>query len=137
MRAGGRLVFFVPASMKYWGIEDKIAGHILRYEKNDVFDLANKMDLKLSHLAGLTYPLSNFLFRLSNNIIARNESDKLKLSQTERTVYTGNREVNYKTRFPRIFNLILNEYALYPLHVFQKLFIKNKNSMVIYMELTK
>jgi hypothetical protein len=109
----------------------------LRYEKNDVIELANKMDLKLLHLAGLTYPLSNFLFRLSNNIISRNESDKLNLSQTERTVYTGNREVNYKTQFPRIFNLVLNEYALYPLHVLQKFFIKNRKSMVIYMELTK
>lgn len=137
MKTGGRLVFFVPASMNYWGIEDEIAGHILRYEKNDVIELANKMDLKLLHLAGLTYPLSNFLFRLSNNIISRNESDKLNLSQTERTVYTGNREVNYKTQFPRIFNLVLNEYALYPLHVLQKFFIKNRKSMVIYMELTK
>lgn len=133
----GRIVFLVPSSMKYWGIEDDIAGHILRYEEKDVHALANKFNLKLEHVAGLTYPISNWLFRFSNRIIDKNEKDKLNLSEHERTVYTGNRDVNFKTKFPSFFNIILNPYVMYPLHLLQKVFRKNKNCMVLYIELSK
>jgi hypothetical protein len=93
--------------------------------------------LNVNHIAGLTYPLSNWLFKLSNRIIQSKESDKLKLSEQDRTVYTGNRELNYKTQFPAIFNVILNPIVLYPLYLLQKLNLKQRNAMVLYMELTK
>ena len=115
LKANGSIVFFVPSSMKYWGIEDEIAGHMLRYERKDVDALAQRFQLNVSHLAGLTYPVSNWLFSLSNRIIQKKESEKLKLSEQERTVYTGNREVSYKTQFPKVFNLILNQVVLYQL----------------------
>ena len=65
----------------------------------------------------------------------KNEISKLKLSQKERTVYTGNREVSYKTTFPSIFKLILNRYLMWPFHILQLINRKNKNSLVIYCEL--
>lgn len=131
----GTLCTFVPSSMKHWGIEDEIAGHIKRYEYRDFEELSKKYKLKISNLAGLTFPMSNLLFSLSNFLVNKYESDKLKLSQQEQTVYTGNRNVPYKTSFPKIFNLILNPFILYPLHLLQKMFLKNANAMVIYAEL--
>jgi len=129
----GKIILFVPSSMKYWGIEDVMAGHIKRYEFEDFNDF---FELNNTHITGLTYPVSNILFSLSNFLVKKNESSKLDLSQKERTVYTGNRNVPFKTNFPAVFKLILNEFVLYPFHLLQLIFGKNKNSMVIYCELT-
>jgi hypothetical protein len=99
--------------------------------------LAKQQGLKVDHVAGLTYPVSNWLFRLSNMIVQKKEAEKMKLSQYERTVYTGNREVQFKTTFPAIFSIILNPVVLWPLHQLQQAFSGNRNSMVLYFELTK
>jgi SAM-dependent methyltransferase len=133
----GSLIFLVPSGMKFWGIEDDIAGHIRRYEFEDVHELAAKNGLLVAHIAGLTFPVSNILFRLSNQIVRKNEAEKLNLSLRERTVYTGNREVPFKTTFPFVFGLILNPLVLWPFHLLQKWFSANRNSMVLYFELTK
>ena len=132
----GLIISLVPASMKYWGIEDEIAGHIKRYEFKDFENIANQFNLTLNKNIGLTFPLSNLLFSISNTLIKKKESDKLKLSLKERTVYTGNRKIKYKTTFPKVFNVILNPIFLYPFYLLQKLFSKNKNNLVIYSELT-
>jgi SAM-dependent methyltransferase len=133
----GRLIFLVPASKKHWGIEDEIAGHFLRYEINDVNVLANKFNLNIDHLVGLTYPLSNWLIRISNSLIKNKEEKVLQLSQREKTIYTGNREVKFKTTFPFIFKIFLNSTILYPFYVLQSLNLKNKNALVLYFEFSK
>ncbi len=132
----GTLAFFVPSSMKHWGIEDKIAGHVKRYEFKDFFKLAEKYGFNIQDIAGLTYPISNWTLSLSNMIVSKHESKILDMSQKDKTVYTGNRNVPYKTNFPAILGLVLNELVLYPFHVLQKVFKTNPNSLVIYCELT-
>jgi SAM-dependent methyltransferase len=135
LNSGGRLIFLVPSSMKYWGIEDEVAGHIKRYELKDIEKLSVLHNLKIADYAGLTYPISNWLFRLSNKIVKKSESDKLSLSQKARTIYTGNRNIMYKTTFPRLFNLVLNPFILAPFYFLQNLNLKNSNAMVLYFEL--
>ena len=135
LNPNGVIVFLVPSSMKYWGIEDEIAGHIKRYEFEDFNDFESQYQLKINHIAGLTYPLSNWLFKLSNLIVKKNESSKLSMNQKEKTVYTGNRDVAYKTTFPSVFKLVLNKYVMMPFHLLQLMNRKNKNSLVIYCEL--
>ena len=132
---GGTITFLVPSSMKHWGIEDEIAGHIKRYEKEDFIDFKEKYNLDINNITGLTFPISNWLFQISNFLVKKSESSKLLLSQKEKTVYTGNRNVAYKTTFPIIFGIILNEIVLYPFHIIQKLFSNNKNCLVLYCEL--
>lgn len=132
----GNIACIVPASMSHWGVEDDIAGHILRFERSDVYDLADKIDMKVNHISGLTYPISNWLFRLSNAIVSRTEKKMLNKSQQERTIYTGSREVQFKTDFPSWTAFLLNPIVLYPFHLMQKWSGKNKNSMVIYFELS-
>lgn len=137
LKDGGVLITFVPSSMKYWGVEDDIAGHIKRYEFKDFSDLKEKYKFEINNISGLTYPISNWLFRISNRLIKKGESDKLELSQKDKTIYTGNRDVKFKTTFPKIFNLILNPIVIYPFHILQKIFKNNKNNMVIYCEFKK
>ncbi|MEM9023040.1 MAG: class I SAM-dependent methyltransferase [Bacteroidota bacterium] len=137
LNPNGVIITLVPASMKYWGIEDEIAGHMKRYEFEDFQQLESRHDLQLRHVSGLTFPLSNVFFGLSNRLVRKGESDKLEMSQKEKTVYTGNRDVAYKTTFPTFLNIILNPVVMYPFHVLQMLFHRNRNSMVIYAELAK
>ena len=137
LNENGYIIIFVPSSMSHWGIEDEIAGHIKRYEFKDFKDFSKKYNLNINNLAGLTYPVSNIVFGISNRLIKNNESSKLNLSQKEKTIYTGNRKVKYKTTFPKVLNIILNPVILYPFHLLQKVFKNNKNNLVIYGELQK
>lgn len=134
LNENGVIFIQVPSGMKYWGIEDEIARHIKRYEFKDIDDLSIAANLKVINKVILTYPVSNLLFSLSNRIIKKNESHKLKLSQKERTVYTGNRDVKFKTTFPKYANIILNPVVMYPFHMIQKFFKSSDKSMVIFAE---
>lgn len=137
LNPGERLVSIVPSSMRYWGIEDEIAGHIKRYEFSDFNVLGQKYRLDIIKISGLTFPLSNLLIGVSNKLVAEQESDKLLKSQKEKTIDTGNRNVKYKTTFPKVFNIFLNPIVMYPWHVLQKMSAKNPKSMVIYCEMKK
>ncbi len=133
---GGILILIVPANRKFWNIEDEIAGHIKRYEIDDVYKICQTYGFSLNKIVSLNYPVSNILFNVSNHLVRKHESKILAFSQKEKTIYTGNREVPYKTKFPPIFNLILNPVVLYPFHLIQKLFLKRyKDALVLYIEL--
>lgn len=134
LKRGGKGVLFVPACRDYWGIEDEIAGHLRRYTFESLRQSIEARGLRVSHLAGLTYPLSNLLFPLSEFLVRRAERGKLALSPAERTRLSGNRDVAFKTRFPAPLRLVLNEWVLSPLHWLQKLNARNPRSMVIYAE---
>jgi len=73
----GRIITLVPSCMKYWGIEDETVGHYRRFEFDDFEEIAEKHNLKIEEISGLTYPLSNLLFILSNYLIRKNESWKI------------------------------------------------------------
>ena len=135
LNENGEIIILVPSSMKHWDIEDEIAGHVKRYEFEEFHHFEKLFSLKVIHLAGLTYPISNLLFLLSNRLIRKQEGSKLNLNQKEKTIYTGNREVKFKTKFPYYYKYLLNNIILYPFHLLQKIFKKNKNCLVIYCEL--
>jgi SAM-dependent methyltransferase len=136
LRVGGLMIGIVPASPRYWGIEDEIAGHCRRYSKEYLLSLLCSTGWKAEHIAGLTYPVSNLLLPLSNYLVRRHEANKLTLSSLERTKYSGHRNVRFKTHFPAIMKLLLNERVLLPLHWLQKSFADSNNALVIYFEAT-
>jgi len=95
--------------MEYWGIEDEIAGHFKRYTFDCFDQIAKQHSLKLKHIAGLTFPLSNILFPLSNYLVSKHESKKLSLSKQEQTVLSGNRKRENENKFPCFFGIFLNK----------------------------
>lgn len=132
----GRMITIVPGSPKHWGIEDEIAGHYRRYTKDSATTLLESSGMHVKHVTGLTFPISNMLFPLSNFLVRRSEARKLSLSMVERTKQSGIRDVPMKTNFPNVFGLLLNERAIYPLHLVQKLFGRSNRAMVLYVEAT-
>jgi len=139
LNENGIIITLVPGSMKYWGIEDETAGHYKRYEFNDFNTIANQHHLKIKHIVGLTYPLSNLLIKLSNYLVKKNEHWKRDLPMNEKTTKSasGVRSIKFKTEYPDYFKFILNEFTMYPFYVLQIIFRRNKNSMVIYSEMSK
>ena len=133
---GGMMIGMVPASPSHWGIEDDIAGHFRRYTRETVLDLMNRAQWSHKHTVGLTFPVSNFLLPISNHLVQRAESGKLALSKLERTKLSGNRNVKFKTHFPAIIGMLLNEVTMLPLHWFQKSFLNSKKALVLYFEAT-
>lgn len=135
LSTNGIIITLVPSAMKYWGIEDEIAGHFKRYSFDCFSKIANNSSLKINHIAGLTYPLSNILFSLSNYLVKKAEGHKADLAMEERTVKSSNRKVMFKTDYPMYFKLLLNEITLWPFYLLQILNSKNPDSMVIYAEI--
>ena len=134
LRPGGIMLGFVPASPSHWDIEDEIAGHYRRYTRSSLGTLLSASGWMLRHVAGLTYPLSNWLLPLSNFLVYRQEKNKLSLSQIQKTKQSGQREVKYKTTFPRVLGFFLNPYVLAPFHYLQKCFSNSENALVLYFE---
>jgi len=130
----GLMLGLVPASEAHWGIEDDIAGHCRRYTRDTLRELAGSNGWKIRHCAGLTYPISNILLPVSNFLVRRAEKSKLEMSAIERTKASGIRDVRFKTKFPKILSLLLNEYVLLPFHWLQKAFSNSRNSLVLYFE---
>ena len=93
VKPNGKLIFLVPSNMDAWGIEDDIAGHVKRYTFNDIDTLAKANGLTVDFKCGLNYPVSNWLLKLSNRIVDKNEAHLKSKTELEKTVYTGNRNV--------------------------------------------
>jgi SAM-dependent methyltransferase len=136
LRPGGLAIVLAPASPAHWGIEDEIAGHVRRYTRQGIERRLRELRWAPQHIAGLTYPLSNALLPLSNVLVKRAEAQMCALSEDERTRRSGVREVVMKTRFPPVFALFLNRFALYPLHLLQKANRTNEKALVLYVECT-
>jgi SAM-dependent methyltransferase len=130
----GLAVLVVPASPRHWGIEDEIAGHHRRYSFESLARTIESAGWSVVHMAGLTFPLSNLLLRLSNRQVRRWEGEKTNLELKQRTVMSGHRAVPWKTSFPPAARLVLNERVLLPFHVLQQAFRRNENALVLYCE---
>jgi 2-polyprenyl-3-methyl-5-hydroxy-6-metoxy-1,4-benzoquinol methylase len=135
LNPSGLIVTIVPASPRHWGIEDDIAGHQKRYTRQDFTEIAAEHQLRVVHVAGLTYPLSNLLLGLSNRLVRRAESGKLTMDAHARTVASGSRHVWGKTEFPDVARYFVNEVTLFPLHLLQYLTRNNQNALVLYAEM--
>jgi hypothetical protein len=133
----GIFVALVPANMKFWGIEDEIAGHYRRYDRQSLLNVLEKSKMKASKITGLTFPLSNLLLPLSNFLVTRNENVKLEVGLQERTLMSGHRDVAFKTRFPFFLKLLLNQFTLSPFYFLQWCFKNNRNCLILCVEAEK
>jgi SAM-dependent methyltransferase len=134
LKPGGLGILLVPSSPAHWGIEDEIAGHHRRYTAQALRATVQLHGWRVEHLAGLCYPLSNALLRLSNLLVDRAERDKQALSMQERTEHSGDREVAWKTDFPPWTRVLVNDRALRPFHWLQKRFRGAPGALVLYCE---
>lgn len=132
----GLLILLVPASPAHWGIEDDVAGHVRRYTRDSLRASLNGAGFEVTHTAGLTYPLSNLLLPVSNRLVARWEGERRHLDARARTVASGSRSVPWKTRFPAVAGVLLNDAALLPFYALQLATRSSERALVLYAEAT-
>jgi SAM-dependent methyltransferase len=131
---GGCVILLVPGSPRHWGIEDEVAGHLRRYTRDSLRAVIEESGWTVEHLVGLTWPVSNLLLRISNRLVHGAESDRLALDLERRFIASGHRQVPWKTRFPRVMRVALNEWTMRPFHIAQVLGSRNENALVLYCE---
>jgi SAM-dependent methyltransferase len=138
LRDGGVGILIVPASPPHWGVEDEMAGHFRRYTSDVLRRTLDAAGLKVAHLAGLTFPLSNLLLPLSNQLVGRYARTVARLpGKQERTQASGMMSIEWKTKFPTGAGLLINAATLYPFYLLQKLNRNNPRSLVLYAEFTR
>jgi cyclopropane fatty-acyl-phospholipid synthase-like methyltransferase len=134
LKKTGLLLCYVPGSPTNWGIEDVIAGHYRRYTMSRIRQKLISSGWMPLNVEGLTYPLSNVLLPVSNYLVNRYESKKIKMSLKKKTLLSGRREVPLKTKFPVCLKIFLNSFALYPFHCLQTIFKTHPKSLTIFFE---
>lgn len=127
----------MPSNPYAWGIEDKIAGHLKRYTKESLIEVAEKNNLKIITIGGLTWPLSNLLLPISNLILKNNNIRFKNKSLFKRTAESGNLHIKFKTKFPFWWNLFCNTLTLFPFHLLQMFGYNKSTSLVLYCEMTR
>ena len=130
----GLFIAIVPSSMAHYSIEDDVVGHYRRYESEYMLKILSRAGFHSQHFAGLTYPLSNLTFKASVYLNNKYERKKLRQSKSEQTLLSGIREVPFKNKFPKWFNIILNENVMYIFFLLQKIFRNHKKSLIQYYE---
>jgi SAM-dependent methyltransferase len=131
---GGLAIVVVPASLRHWGVEDEVSGHLRRYTAAGLRSRLRELGFRVEHLAGLTFPLSNMLLPLSNWLVKRAEGAKCALPISQRTRLSGHREVPMKTVYPAPARVLLNPVTMYPFHVLQKAARSSPRALVVYAE---
>jgi len=137
LKSRGHVVAFVPGSKRHWGIEDSVAGHFRRYSRRDLHTLLLSANLRVSSIFGVTYPISNALFGLSNFLVKRGESQKLAENMKMRTESSGRRNVAWKTSYPAWSKLFLNPITLSPFFLIQHWFRHHDDCLVLFLEAQK
>ncbi len=72
LKPGGRLLMSVPAHMKLWTARDEWAGHVRRYERNELREVFGKAGLEIEDFECYGFPLTNLSEWVSAPIFARN-----------------------------------------------------------------
>ena len=113
----GHLLLSVPARMKNWGHNDEYAGHLRRYEKEELTEKLHKANFEVINFCSYGYPFSNFTKLAGDLLIKKNVNADASLE--ERTKDSGIHNVHFK--FGRLF---INEITILPLYHIQKIFLQ-------------
>ena len=117
LKPGGYVLFSVPARKKFWSLDDDRAGHVRRYEKDELFRLLVDNHFEVIKLLSYGYPFTALLKAM------RGLAHRLKKSEHSTK---GNIELTKKSGFNIIripfIEIISNKFVLFLPIQFSKLF---------------
>jgi 2-polyprenyl-3-methyl-5-hydroxy-6-metoxy-1,4-benzoquinol methylase len=126
LKSDGRIIVSVPAKMKKYSYVDKVAGHIRRYERDELVKLLESSGFKIETLFCYGYPFSNIFIPLSNLLYRRMQYNKYfkHMNDEEKTRISGYLRLD-DFRFRKVFPYNL----IYLFSVIQRLFYKTDLSL--------
>lgn len=131
LKKNGYLIFTVPAHMKKWCIMDKLAGHIRRYEKEEVFNKLNKAGFSEFRVLSYGIPFLNiwhffkYKFPPTRNMYLKDLSEDVKgMDAKERTEVSGAFVIKHKLHGSHLIKLAFNKFTLRPFCLLQLAFLE-------------
>jgi SAM-dependent methyltransferase len=119
LNPGGQLILSVPARKRLWSDHDQIAGHLRRYERQEVEDLVLSRAFRNVSVIAYGFPFINAL-RWVRIVQAKLQyKDKAGWSQEQQTQKSG---VAYQGQFARVIGRLVNPVTAHPLCRFSALF---------------
>jgi SAM-dependent methyltransferase len=112
LSAGGQLIISVPARMKYWSMHDVIAGHVRRYERDQLEGLLATTGFRDIEIVSYGFPFLHVLRQLRILLSHVQYKQKSKLDQEERTRESGMAGLTPLAGYMGIF---VNKYTIYPM----------------------
>jgi len=130
---GGWVICAVPGKKDKWFIEDRIAGHYRRYDKEDLEKLMWSAGLKNVEVWSVASYIYNIIsLPYINRLWAKDSRySRLSLTQEERTKQSGISEIKMKTVYPWFFKYLLNRKTLWPLFMAQRLFYNSDKGHIM------
>lgn len=119
LKPGGSLIISVPAHMSKWCKNDVWAGHIRRYEKQQLISMCEGKNLTIKQLWNYGYPLTIALDKLLD-MSKKNIQLQSNNSTQEKIKLTKNSGVDRDNKL--IYRMISNDWVLYPFYLLQRLF---------------
>ena len=90
IRPGGRMLISVPAHQSRFGAHDEVAGHLRRYEREDLAAVVTSAGLVVDRIDAVGFPLG-FLLETARNLIGKRrlQSDTIPTAASDRTARSG------------------------------------------------
>jgi SAM-dependent methyltransferase len=133
VKPGGYLLVSVPARPEIWTFEDDLVGHLRRYSRGSLEIVMAEAGLSQIEIYGVGFPLINLTEKL-RNMALRKKTDVGELAgdRDTRTAMSGVRTHRWIHTFPTVLKFLINEFSLYPFHLVQVLFARNRKCVILF-----
>lgn len=122
LKPGGHLLVTVPAHMDKWGANDDFAGHIRRYERDDLKEKMKECGLETLFIHSYGVPICNIMKPVYDRAIRKQIEREANLE--DRTKKSGGMHLFLNMKV--VFNLLFNDITMYPFYVAQKIFFSSE-----------
>ena len=121
LKPGGQVLISVPARKKYWTVHDELVGHLRRYEKAALTEMASAAGFTEVEVVAYGYPWINWLSHLRVWLARRTLTDRADWDQERQTSMSNHRQIPGWLS-GSIAPLLVNRVTLWPFAFFSRAF---------------
>lgn len=122
LKPEGYLLITVPAHMYMWGANDDFAGHIRRYERDELASKMKELSLKQLFIYSYGVPICNIMKPFYDKAISKQINKEADVEG--RTKQSAGMHLFVNVKF--LFRLIFNDLTMYPFYLLQKMFYRTE-----------
>lgn len=121
LKPGGQVVISVPAKQACWTVHDELVGHLRRYEKDSLAELAGQAGFTEVDVTAYGYPWINWLSHLRVWLARRTLTDRSGWDQEQQTSMSNHRQIP-SWLSQSLVPLLVNRFTVYPFALFSRMF---------------
>lgn len=121
LKPGGQAVISVPAKAAFWTIHDELVGHLRRYERAELIEMAANCGFIDVRVVSYGYPWINWLSHLRVWLARRSMTDRRDWAQERQTRMSNHRQIPAWLS-SSIVPIFFNRFTIYPFALFSRLF---------------